>query len=245
MHSASQLPPLIDNVCCALALVRLVTDDGETKAALELQPISYPTTLHLDEYRITNQFRNEYQNIIVTAILLLPFHQLAGRYATKKDLVGLKNTLSVLLKKVIEIHSRDVKSDRVSSYDLVLEVCATAIRVRHRRQHLATPASNDALTLKTAHFWCQWLGQNLRPSSSIYFLMYHRIGSLLTQLSQSRRVDDSEFEKLGLQGLENDIRHLGGKLALVADINLRTFHILYAATVKRLSLMHFFDDPSE
>lgn len=212
---------------------------------MELQPISFPMTLHLDEYRMTNQFRNEYQNIIVTAILLLPFHQLAGKYATRNDLVSLKAALSVLLKKVIEVNCRDVMSDRVSSFDLILEVCATAIRVRHQRQHLALPASDDALTLNTARFWCQWLGQNLRPSSSIYCLMYHRIGKLLAQLSQSRRVDDTEFEKLGLQSLEGDIRYLGGKLSLVADINLRTFHILYASTVKRLSLMHFFDDSTQ
>ena len=71
--------------------------------------------------------------------------------------------------------------------------------------------------------------------------MYNRIGKLLTELSQSRRVDDTEFEALGLHGLEDDIRQLGGKLALVADMNLRTFHILYASMVKRLSQLHFFD----
>lgn len=189
---------------------------------------------------MTNQFRNEYQNIIVMAILLLPFHQLAGKYASKNDLLDLKGTLKVLLKKVIEVSSRHAMTDRVSSFDLILEVCSTAIRIRHRRQpNLSEP--EDTITLKTARFWCQWLGQNLRPSSSIYCLMYHRIGKLLTELSQSRRVDDSEFEALGLHGLEDDIRQLGGKLALVADMNLRTFHVLYAAMVKRLSQLHFFD----
>jgi T-complex protein 11 len=200
----------------------------------------FPTTFNLDEYRMTNQFRNEYQNIIVMAILLLPFHQLAGKYASKKDLLDLKGTLKVLLKKVIEVSSRHAMTDRVSSFDLILEVCSTAVRIRHQRQpNLTMP--EDTITLKTARFWCQWLGQNLRPSSSIYCLMYHRIGKLLTELSQSRRVDDSEFEALGLYGLEDDIRQLGGKIALVADINLRTFHILYASMVKRLSQLHFFD----
>jgi hypothetical protein len=224
-----------------IALVRLVTDDDETKAALGLQTTFFPTTLNLDEYRITNQFRNEYQNIIVMAILLLPFHQLAGKYSSKKDLLGLKGTLSVLLKKVIEVSSRDVMADRVSSFDLILEVCATAIRIRHRHQSQLN-MSEDTMTLKTARFWCQWLGQNLRPSSTIYGLMYHRIGKLLKQLSQSRRVDDSEFDALGLNGLEDDIRQLGGKLALVADMNLRTFHILYASMVKRLKHLQFFDN---
>ncbi|KAI9287197.1 T-complex protein 11-domain-containing protein [Umbelopsis sp. AD052] len=222
------------------AVVRLVTDDDETKTALGVHHTLFPTTFNLDEYRMTNQFRNEYQNIIVMAILLLPFHQLAGKYATRKDLLQLKDTLKVLLKKVIEVNSRHPMTDRVSSFDLILEVCSTAIRIRQKRQPNFT-MSEDTITQKTARFWCQWLGQNLRPSSAIYCLMYHRIGKLLTDLSQSRRVDDSEFEALGLHGLDEDIRQLGGKIALVADINLRTFHILYASIVKRLSQLHFFD----
>jgi hypothetical protein len=207
---------------------------------MNLQPVSFPATLHLDEYRMTNQFRNEYQNIIVTAILLLPFHNIAGKYSTKEDLLNLKSTISILLKKVIEVNRTDLTFDRVSSFDLVLEVCATAIRIRQRNQRFgAMLSAEDAITQNTAAFWCQWLGHNLRPSSNIYRLMYHRVGNLLSLLSRSQVIESSEFERLCMQGLESDIRHLGGKLALVADINLRTYHTLYASILKQLTQSRF------
>lgn len=207
---------------------------------MSLQPAPFPATLHLDEYRMTNQFRNEYQNIIVTAILLLPFHSIAGKFATKEDLLNLKSTISILLKKVIEVNRTDLTFDRVSSFDLVLEVCSTAIRIRQRNQKFgAMLTAEDAITQNTAAFWCQWLGHNLRPSSNIYRLMYQRVNNLLSRLSRSEVIESTEFETLCLQGLDMDIRHLGGKLALVADINLRTFNTLYGSILKQLTQSGF------
>ncbi|KAI8384730.1 T-complex protein 11-domain-containing protein [Radiomyces spectabilis] len=196
------------------ALISLVTDDDETRRVFQQSTVPYPITLQFDRRRLTQEFRFEFQNIIVIAILLMPYRHLAGRQWKLGDIFQLKQVYSALLN---EASSSTRRSSRVSCFQLALHACHVALELQ--KPHAA---STDLGHL--AHFWGEWLTQNLQPYSFIYKLMYERVVfSLRHYLHRGPVMRNSST----MIGLEDDIESLGFKIKMVADLNLQIFTPLY------------------
>ncbi|CAO3628212.1 unnamed protein product [Cunninghamella echinulata] len=79
-------------------LVYLISDDIHTIRSLGLKSVPFPITLQFNERRITQQFRHEFQNILLVFILLIPYRYLAGNFATLSDMTRLKRSCIELCK---------------------------------------------------------------------------------------------------------------------------------------------------
>jgi hypothetical protein len=160
-------PPPKSNAFFVLGLINLMVN--------ETQPY-FPITLQFDERRLTNQFRFEFQNIIVIGILLMPYRHLAGSNLKKSEICKLKSIYTTLLK----------SDQQVSCRYLALHACEAA--------HVNT---------ETAQFWEEWLSQQLQPTSSIFKIFYKRISAQLLSCLLNTSVDimdvSDEVEQLGLK----------------------------------------------
>lgn len=214
-------------------LVHLVTDDYETVNALQLQPIlQFPVTLQFDERRLTHQFRYEFQNMIVIAILMVPYRHLSGKYVNTEDILLLKKLYTSLLKDASVVVTNDQvcgskKNDnQVSCYQLALHSCYTAMK-RHEKNNSSMTSSK---LIETTKFWEEWLSHNLKPTSLIFKLMYDRICGQLAFYARCGELSiDTTTEVIGL---ESDLESLGSKLKLVADLNLETYGVIYKSVAK-------------
>lgn len=191
----------------------MVTDDHDTVAALQLSTSPFPITFCYDEKRLKHQMRHEFQNIIVIGLLLMPYRLMAGKRAKQSDLEHLKTTYSKLLK------DASIASGRVSCFHLALHACNIAKQLE----------PNDTVkddVIDQARYWSNWMNQNLRNTSPVYQIMYHRVRSIILNA-----MAQGTFENIATQhatmGLEQEISKLGQKLILIADYNLRTFGSLY------------------
>ncbi|KAI9023718.1 T-complex protein 11-domain-containing protein [Phycomyces nitens] len=229
-------------------LIHLVTDDTETSIALGYQPVPFPVTFRFDEKRLTHLFRYEFQNIIVTSILLIPYRYLAGSYENLGDIVRLKRLFNYLLQGAFILTSPDAENaceqaaqgikdgTIVSCHSLALHACNTAIQT-HMNAELVDSGKSKP-NLDPSHlgsltsFWGEWLSHNLRPGSPIYMLMYMRIcGYLKNYARYGRPKKESEGNQrvlIGMIGLEDEIKALGERLKIVAELNLDTFVSLYS-----------------
>ncbi|KAL0096938.1 T-complex protein 11-domain-containing protein [Phycomyces blakesleeanus] len=233
-------------------LIHLVTDDTETSMALGFPPAPFPVTLRFDKKRLTHLFRYEFQNIIVTSILLIPYRYLAGSYENMKDIVKLKRLFNYLLQGAFILTSPDAENAYeqaaqgikdgtiVSCHSLALHACNTAIQT-HLDNGLddatkSTPNLDLSQLPSLTSFWGEWLSHNLRPGSPIYMLMYRRICKYLKNYARYGRPEKEEIENgmilTGMTGLEDEIKVLGQKLKIVAELNLDTFISLYSFLAK-------------
>lgn len=213
-------------------LVHLVTDDYETTSALGLQCLhQFPTTLQFDEKRLTHQFRYEFQNMIVIAIIMVPYRHLVGKYAHNDDIVMLKKLYTSLLKDASVVANEQICGSKknkaqVSCYQLALHACHTAIK-RHEKN--GGPISLSSL-IDTTKFWEEWLSHNLKPTSSIFKLMYDRICGHLTFYAKHGALSIEPSSEV--IGLKEELESLGSKLKSVADLNLETFGVIYKSVAK-------------
>ncbi|KAK4516903.1 uncharacterized protein ATC70_000230 [Mucor velutinosus] len=194
-------------------LLNLVTDDHDTMAALQLTPCSFPITFCYDEKRLKHQMRHEFQNIIVIGLLLMPYRLMAGKRARQSDLDHLKTTYSKLLK------DASIASGRVSCFHLALHACNMAKQL--------DPANVSQDVIEQAKYWSNWMNQNLRNTSPVYQIMYHRVRSIILDAMAQGTFDSIAATQHATMGLEHEISKLGQKLILIADYNLRTFGALY------------------
>lgn len=213
-------------------LVHLVTDDYETTSALGLQCLhQFPTTLQFDEKRLTHQFRYEFQNMIVIAIIMVPYRHLVGKYAHTDDVVMLKKLYTSLLKDASVVANEQICGSKknkaqVSCYQLALHACHTAIK-RHEKN--GGPISLSSL-VETTKFWEEWLSHHLKPTSGIFKLMYVRIcGQLVLYAKHGALSSEPSSE---VTGLKEELEALGTKLKQVADLNLETFGVIYKSVAK-------------
>lgn len=190
-----------------------MTDDHDTIAALQLSTSPFPITFCYDEKRLKHQMRHEFQNIIVIGLLLMPYRLMAGKRAKQSDLDHLKTTYSKLLK------DASIASGRVSCFHLALHACNIANQLEPNNT-----VKDDVID--QAKYWSNWMNQNLRNTSPVYQIMYHRVRSIILNA-----MAQGTFENIATQhatmGLEQEISKLGQKLILIADYNLRTFGSLY------------------
>ncbi|KAF1807780.1 T-complex protein 11-domain-containing protein [Mucor lusitanicus] len=196
-------------------LLNLVTDDHDTIAALQLTPCSFPITFCYDEKRLKHQMRHEFQNIIVIGLLLMPYRLMAGKKARQSDLDHLKTTYSKLLK------DASIASGRVSCFHLALHACNMA------KQLLDPAHAPHQDVIEQAKYWSNWMNQNLRNTSPVYQIMYHRVRSIILDAMAQGTFDTMRATQHATMGLEHEISKLGQKLILIADYNLRTFGSLY------------------
>lgn len=177
--------------------------------ALQLVPTSFPITFRYDEKRLKTNMRHEFQNIIVLALLLMPYRLMAGKYAKEEHITRLKTSYSALLK------DASITSGRVSCFHLALKACNLAREV--------APIRDDVVDL--ARYWSNWMHKNLRNASPVYKVMYDRVRSnLLIGISQ-RTMDGPQLH--ATIGLEPEIVKLGKKLIVLISYNKRTFRLLY------------------
>lgn len=195
-----------------IGLVNLMTDDTDTITALQLPTSAFPITFCYDEKRLKHQMRHEFQNIIVIGLLLMPYRLIAGKHAKESDLNQLKSTYSKLLK------DASINSGRVSCFHLAIHACNMA------KQLNTEEATKDDI-IEQAKYWSNWMNQNLRNTSPVYQIMYHRVRALiLCTMAQRPSMDRNTHATIGL---EQEVSKLGEKLILIADYNLRTFGSLY------------------
>lgn len=205
-------------------ILNLVTDDNDTISALNLPTSAFPVTLSYDEKRLKHQLRHEFQNIIVIALLLMPYRLMAGKQAKQEDLNQLKAIYSKLLK------DASIASGRVSCFHLALHACNIA--------NQDASLSKDQV-IHQAKYWSNWMNQNLRNTSPVYKIMYDRVRTIiLTSMAQVENDALSPSFTHATVGLEKEIDRLGKKLSAIADYNLRTFGSLYTYLLPsvRLSL---------
>lgn len=81
-----------------LGLVYLISDDIHTVRSLGIKSVPFPITLQFNERRITQQFRQEFQSILLVFILLIPYRYLAGNFASVSDMTRLKRSCIELCK---------------------------------------------------------------------------------------------------------------------------------------------------
>lgn len=208
-------------------LLNLVTDDHDTMAALQLTPCPFPITFSYDEKRLKHQMRHEFQNIIVIGLLLMPYRLMAGKKARQADLDHLKTTYSKLLK------DASIASGRVSCFHLALHACNMAKQLAAAAAAAADPPpaaaahANQQDVIEQAKYWSNWMNQNLRNTSPVYQIMYHRVRSIILDAMAQGTFDTNAATQHATMGLEHEISKLGQKLILIADYNLRTFGSLY------------------
>ena len=207
-------------------LVHLVADNSETINAFNLKPPPFPITLQFDERRLTHQFRYEFQNILVMAILLVPYRHLTGKFTDAGDIRSLKRVYTNVLKSAsIVTHGRIGEDEALlSCYQLALHTCHTAVR-RHEKE--GGPMARDTLAQMT-QFWEEWLFLHLKPTSTIFKLMYDRVCGSLAYFTQHGQLDTTHE----VVGLEGEIESLGTKLKSVSDFNLEIFGTLYRNVTK-------------
>ncbi|KAI7865170.1 T-complex protein 11-domain-containing protein [Spinellus fusiger] len=233
-------------------------DDQETIMALGTRPVPFPATLQFDEKRLTHLFRYEFQNIIVTSILLIPYRHLAGKHQSVDDIMKLKRLFAFFLEGAFilttpetEHSSEDVaqglkEGTIISCYNLALHACNVAILAHERSNSSGTgtkdekpPAlDNSQLTLQ-ATFWGDWLCHNLRPGSPIYMLMYNRICKFLKSCASSNVEEQEQKGKhrdpevdTGILCLEEELRSLGQNIGMIAKTNLDTYTSVYSFVAK-------------
>lgn len=207
-------------------LIHLVTDETISNTT-----IPFPITLQFDEKRLTHQFRYEFQNMIVISILLVPYRHLSGKCVDKEDINSLKKLYTNLLKNASVVITNNNNNNaskknesQISCYQLALHSCYTAIQ-RHEKK------SGQIRTdlIEVTKFWEDWLSHNLKPTSIIFKLMYDRISDHLTFYTRFGELSTNTSE---IMGLETDVKSLGTKLKLVADLNLETYGVLYKNVAK-------------
>ncbi|KAI8337335.1 T-complex protein 11-domain-containing protein [Blakeslea trispora] len=197
-------------------IIDLMTDDSDTIKVLQLSPTSFPITFSYDEKRLKHQMRHEFQNIIVIGLLLMPYRLMAGRKATRIELNQLKSVYSKLLR------DASVTSGRVSCFHLALHAC-NIVRQRHKTRLIP----QDAM-VEQARYWSNWMNQNLRSTSPVYQVMYHRVRSILLYAMSRGSFEEQDIQQQHATiGLEQEIGKLSEKLSLIADYNMRTFGSLY------------------
>ncbi|KAI8642759.1 T-complex protein 11-domain-containing protein [Parasitella parasitica] len=194
-------------------ILDLVTNDQDTIAALQHPASPFPITFSYDEKRLTHQMRHEFQNIIVIGLLLMPYRLMAGKKAKQSDLDHLKTTFSKLLK------DASIASGRVSCFHLALYACNIA-------KQLEPDNTTKDNVIDQAKYWSNWMNQNLRNTSPVYQIMYHRVRSMILD-AMAQGSFDNVASQHATMGLEYEISKLGQKLILIADYNLRTFGSLY------------------
>lgn len=190
-----------------------MTDDYDTIEALQLPTSAFPVTFCYDEKRLKQQMRHEFQNIIVIGLLLMPYRLIAGKKARQSDLKYLKVTYSRLLK------DASIASGRVSCFHLALHACNVA-----KQLEPSNTVKDDVI--EQARYWSNWMNQNLRNTSPVYQIMYHRVRSIILK-AMAQGTFDNIATQHATMGLEQEISRLGQKLILIADYNLRTFGPLY------------------
>ncbi|GAA5797871.1 T-complex protein 11-domain-containing protein [Helicostylum pulchrum] len=193
-------------------IINLVTDDNDTITALNLPSCTFPITFCYDEKRLKHQLRHEFQNIIVIALLLMPYRLMAGKQAKQEDLNQLKSMYSKLLK------DASIASGRVSCFHLALHACNMANQTSLSKEDV----------IQQAKYWSNWMNQNLRNTSPVYKIMYDRVRTIiLTFMAQGETENLSCNYTHATVGLEKEIAKLGKKLTAIADYNLRAFGSLY------------------
>ena len=193
-----------------------MTDDGDTIKVLQLPTTNFPITFSYDEKRLKHQMRHEFQNIIVIGLLLMPYRLMAGRKATRIELNQLKITYSKLLR------DASITSGRVSCFHLALHAC-NLVRQRHKTRLIP-----QDVMIEQARYWSNWMNQNLRSTSPVYQVMYHRVRSILLYAMSQGSFDEQAIQQQHATiGLEQEIGKLSEKLSLIADYNMRTFGSLY------------------
>lgn len=169
--------------------------------------------------------RHEFQNIIVIGLLLMPYRLMAGKNAKESDLNQLKSTYSKLLK------DASVNSGRVSCFHLAIHACNMAKQLNPQQQ-----TTKDDI-IEQAKYWSNWMNQNLRNTSPVYQIMYHRVRALiLCTMAQGPLLDRTAHATIGL---EQEIAKLSEKLTLLADYNLRTFGSLYTYLIPSIQYKEF------
>jgi hypothetical protein len=80
--------------------------------------------------------------------------------------------------------------------------------------------------------WENWLLHNLEASSAIYKLMYNRLCHHLQFFSQHECMMETATKEM--TALEGEIKTLGKKLKMVADLNLETYGSVYKNIINNI-----------
>ncbi|ORX55026.1 hypothetical protein DM01DRAFT_1345381 [Hesseltinella vesiculosa] len=241
-------------------LVYLIADDPLTVKAYHLPGVPCPITFQFDERRLLQQFRQDFHNLILVSLVLIPYRHFAGRSVTANDMAKLKRVCVQLCWDMestgfpVMASLQDRKEATHLYHRLIYKACQRGLlahdrsvfrkkswQPRLRPLHLDSdlpnlPASADPKQLsQAAHFWTHWLIIHLNPRSCIYQLMYQRICYLLSYISQHGpcHLDPPTMSLLNrMVGVQENILSFGEKLNLLADLNLNTFGPIYRWIVK-------------
>ncbi|KAI8994582.1 T-complex protein 11-domain-containing protein [Pilobolus umbonatus] len=212
------------------AFVNLVTNTRGCVPDDELHPDIFPVSLQYDEKRLKNQMAHEFQNVIVIALLMMPYRIIAGHKAKRKDLMKLKERYADIL------NEASISNKRVPCLYLATQACKMANKLIMEKK-----ADNDFI-IKQSKYWSSWISHNLRSESAVYKLLHKRIrGNMIKVLAYRPEKGDEHVDKLytfvqGFRdhvtiGLDEEIIQLGTKLLVVANYNLRIFGSLYTHMV--------------
>lgn len=180
-------------------LVHLVTDDDGS--------MTWPLTFQFDQKRMTHQFRYEFQHLLVIAIMLVPYRQLVKGQLDMRHIQTLKKQVYA---KLIPLNSTPLALEEKTYRQLAHHACQTA---------------QPDISFKTLTFWETWMVQNVKRTSTIFILMYERLSRQLQYVAQHGKLNANTAPEV--MGLEEEVRTLGLKLKLVADLNLEAFSKVY------------------
>jgi hypothetical protein len=184
-------------------LVHLVTDETASE--------KWPVTFQFDQKRMTHQFRYEFQHLLVIAIMLVPYRQLTGSHL---DACHIRTLKKQVYAKLIQLNATPLVLDESIYRQLAHHTCQTAA------------LTNTGISSKTMTFWEAWMVHNVKQTSPIFQLMYERLSRQLQYVAQHGKLIPQE-STVEVLGLEEEIRALGLKLKLVADLNLEAFSKVY------------------
>lgn len=202
-------------------LIHLVIDDQDTLNALDIPTaVPWPVTFQFDQKRMTHQFRYEFQHILIMAIMLVPYRHLVGG---ELDLARIQTLKKQMYVELVQLNRTPFALEGKTYRQLAHYACQTAAATRN--QH-----AMGALDQKTVAFWENWMIQNVKHTSPLFKLMFARLSRQLQYVAQHgklRPVLQGTAAAAEVMGLEEEIRALGLKLKLVADLNLEAFSKVY------------------
>ncbi|KAI8063320.1 hypothetical protein BC940DRAFT_349176 [Gongronella butleri] len=226
------------------------------KLAYEIPSVPFPIVLQFDERRLLQQFRQEFQSMMLVSLLLIPYRYYAGSYSSTGDIVKLKR---LCVQVCWDMHAtgfpvmaslQDRKDVMHLYHRLVYKACHRGLAARARRDASAQPLMEQKeviapftprqLAEDAAQLWACWLITHLDPASAIYKLMYERMCHLLAHLSQhGPNLDENATNAMErMVGIQENILALGEKIKLLTDLNLATFGPIFKWLAKDISENH-------
>ncbi|CAO3633733.1 unnamed protein product [Cunninghamella blakesleeana] len=205
-------------------LVYLISDDIYTIRSLGLKSVPFPITLQFNERRITQQFRHEFQSILLVFILLIPYRYLAGNFASVSDMTRLKRSCIELCKDSMASWSEKYGVEIVDLMSLFNQSpCSTLTPEEHRKEvlricyRLAYKVCHRAFQAHIRHF----------PSST----------STSTSPSSSSSSPNTTPESLNTDQLIHVSQFWANWLMIHLKTNSPVYHLIYHRLCHLLSFI--------